>query len=121
VIDQDFAAFGDTVRRLATVMRLRANPTELTQITQAYFKAFRRRPLSSVIAGADSWIERGDKFPKPAQWLRLMPQREGGVARLMPLTRDEADQWLQAERQRFEGRPDGCVLCLAADVPHVPG
>lgn len=119
MIDQDFEQFTVEVRRLATVLRLRASPTELTQITNAYFKAFKRRPLSAVVAGADAWIERGDKFPKPAQWLGVMPRRDAS-GQVSALTRDEADEWQQAERQAWEGRPCGCVLCIAAEITDKP-
>jgi hypothetical protein len=116
--DVDFEAFATEVKRLAVVLRLRAAPFELAQITRAYFGAMRPYSLTAVTAGADEWIRRGERFPKPKQWIDVMPTPGATVVR--ELTSDEADDWLAAERRGWERSPCDCVLCLAAGVDDRP-
>jgi len=119
-MDQDLDAFAIETRRVATIFRFRASPLELTQITQAYFKAFRSRPLPSVIAGADNWIAKGARFPKPAEWLAEMP-RPGTISVDVPVMgMTEADEWLRAERLRWQDEACDCFACQAAGVTHQP-
>jgi hypothetical protein len=112
--DRDFETFSSEVRRVAVVMRLRAAPIEVHQITKAYFTALRRYPIGAVTLGADRWIESGSRFPKAKEWIDAIPPPE--AATVLELTRDEADEWLAAERRGWEQSPCACVLCVAANV-----
>jgi len=116
--DTDFETFSGEVKRLAVVMRLRAAPLEVMQITKAYFTAFKRFPMSVVVAGADRWIEQGDRFPKAKQWLDAMPAP--GETRILELLQDEADDWLAAERAHFQRSPCRCLVCVGAGVSDQP-
>ncbi|HLX21656.1 MAG TPA: hypothetical protein VKR23_16035 [Gaiellaceae bacterium] len=114
MVDQDFDAFAVEAARVATIFRFRASPIELKQITQAYFKAFKGRPLPVVVAGAEAWIEKGGRFPKPAEWIAAMPR--AGVLDRPLMGKAEAAEWTRAERLRWEDLPCACVACLAAGI-----
>lgn len=118
--DGDLGAFTEEVRRVATIFRFRASPLELTQVTHAYFKAFRSRALSAVIAGADAWITKGQRFPKPFEWLEAMPRPGAKPANVPTLNQDEAEEWYRAERLGWEDAPCACVVCTAAGVTDKP-
>ncbi len=118
--DTDLDLFSVEVRRLATIFRFRASPLELTQITTAYFKALRGRPMSAVTSGADTWIGKGQRFPKPFEWLESMPRPGAQPINVPPMSQGEADEWSRAERLRWEDQPCPCVVCFTAGVSHRP-
>lgn len=117
--DADLAAFAALFENLRRVFALRASAAELTQIQGLYFKAFRRYALDQVQAGADAWLARGAKFPKPHDWIHAIPREaQGGVVGPSPVPKDEVADLREAIRLGFVGDPCGCFLCQRAGVSH---
>lgn len=117
--DSEIFPFMDTLRDVARVFPIRGDEHDLKQLGTAYFKALRRYPLAMVEAGAQRCIEQNKHFPKPAEWLDAIP-RGGVTSSIEELSVAERDDWLAAERGRWEGRPCRCQECRAADVTHRP-
>jgi hypothetical protein len=115
VTEGDIFPFMETFRSVTRVFPLRGEEHEIRDVGASYFKAMRRRSLPEVQAGADVWMSRGKKFPKPAEWLESIPS-----STLRPesksLSDDEAHAWLQAEQSRWEGIVCGCRSCVAAGI-----
>lgn len=113
----DVTAFTALFERVRTVFPLRVSPRELEQAIGAYFQAFARYPLSAVEAGADRWLASGERFPKPAQWISVMP-RQVGVTGLTDLGPAEAAEHRDAIARGYQGDPCSCPACQRAEVTH---
>lgn len=113
----DFSEFGTEVRRLATVFRLKASPAELGQIIDAYFHALQRFSVTQIVNATDAWIAKETKFPKPAELAAIAPRR---ATPMTALAGDALEDWLRAERLRWEDEPCRCAACVAADVTEKP-
>lgn len=114
--DHDLTAFAETFGTLRGVFALRGDADELRRVMGLYFKALRRFPLGAVIAGSSIWMERGQRFPKPADWIGAIPRRE--KITLPEMSHDEAEEYLRAEGLHYEDEPCRCLLCKAAGVDH---
>ena len=90
----------------------------MKQLGATYFKALRRYSLTDITAGADAWIESGDRFPKPSDWKKAIPTRAQIDLRVM---RDsEAREYRRAEARQWEDDPCACGPCVSAGVQHRP-
>jgi hypothetical protein len=117
VTQTDYGEFVKEVRRLTTVFRVRTTPSEIEQMSGAYFSALQRFSLEQVINASDAWIAKESKFPKPADLAQRMP---AAPITAYTLSGAEAAEWLQAERQRYEAPPCSCQSCVAAGVTDQP-
>lgn len=99
------------------IFPLRGDAHELQQVGLAYFKAMRRFPLSAVIAGADVWLARGKRFPRPAEWIESIPSRPKS-ATIEPLLELERVEYQRAETLGYEDDPCRCDACREAGVDH---
>lgn len=115
--DHDLPAFIQSFQALRQVFPLRANPSELEQLQAVYFKSLRSFPIARVLAGAEVWTTRGAKFPKPAEWRRVIPANAVSAS-LSEFTPAEAAEYRRAVKLHFEDEPCTCVACRAADVTH---
>lgn len=117
--DAEIFPFMSTLRDVARVFPIRGDETDVQQLGAAYFKALRRYPLALVQAGAERVIERNKHFPKPAEWLDAIPRAtQTGTVELLTVV--EADDWLAAERGRWQQAPCRCPECRAAGVSEQP-
>lgn len=114
--DHDALAFAATFQKLRGFFALRGDREEIQQISALYFKVLSRFPLPAVDAGADAWIEKGARFPKPAEWIKTIPR--GATATLPTMTADEATEHRRAVALHYEDEPCNCVECTAAGVTH---
>ena len=113
----DYGSFLSEVRRLVSVFRVRLQPSELEQLASAYFGALKRFTTEQVIAGADRWIEKESRFPKPAEWASCVPAR---IVELPVLSESDAADWLRAEKLKWEDEPCQCASCQRAEVHEKP-
>jgi hypothetical protein len=118
MIDGQLAAFVEVFLRVRRVFPLRAAPDEIAHVQGLYFRVLRRFTLEQVTDGADAWIERGTRFPKPVEWIRAMPRRDVVAARIEPLLEPDASEYLAAVQRKYQGDPCGCFLCVQAGVSH---
>lgn len=117
MIDADSGAFMAEFHDLRRIFPLRGDAHELQQIGLLYFKVLRKFPLSAVAAGKAVWVERGKRFPKPAEWRESIPPRPV-AATILPLTGQARLDYLRAETLKYEDDPCRCLLCKAAGVDH---
>lgn len=117
--DSELFQFMDSFRGLVRVFPLRGDEHELGQVGASYFRAMRRYPLPQVQAGAEAWIQKGERFPKPAQWIESIPKRPV-IAELRALSSDETREYLRAETLRYDDAPCRCSSCQRADVSDKP-
>jgi hypothetical protein len=116
--DAELFPFMDTFRSLARVFALRGDDHEIRDVGASYFKALRRFPLEPVQVGADVWMQKGERFPKPAQWIDSIPKRV--VVQLAALAPDEVTAYLRAERLRYDDAPCSCTACVKAGISDKP-
>lgn len=113
----DEVSFGATFLKLRNVFNLRGDKADVRQAMQAYFRVLRGYPLAMVEAGAEAWLTRGERFPKPAEWLGAIP-RQSASAGLLTMPDDEAAEYQRAASLFYEDEPCGCHLCKQAGVSH---
>ena len=114
--DQDVTVFGATFLKLRNVFNMRGDKADVRQAMETYFKVLRSYPLRLVEAGADAWLTRGARFPKPAEWLDAIPKSCAAGLPVMP--DDDAREYLQARAWNWDGAPCACQDCRQADVTH---
>jgi hypothetical protein len=112
----DDIAFAAIFSKLRGIFPLRGDHAEIQQVAASYFRVLMRCPLRAVEAGADAWIERGTRFPKPAEWLGAVP-RQAGVG-LLTMPEDAAAEYQRAAGLFYEDEPCSCHLCQKAGVSH---
>lgn len=115
--DSDTFPFIDVFKNLRKIFPTRLSDQEQTQMGLAYFKAMRRFTLGQATAGAEIWTQRGKFFPKPAEWINVIP-REMHVSLAQQLSSVEVAEYLDAERRHYEGEPCRCEACRASGVDH---
>lgn len=111
--------FMDTFQNVRRVFPLRGDDHEIRQVGASYFKAMRRYPLSAVQAGAEVWLQRGKRFPRPAEWIESIPPLTPRPE-LLVLTADQVALYRRAEMLQWEDAPCGCVACQEANVTDKP-
>lgn len=114
--DAEIFPFMATMRDVVRVFPIRGGDEDIQQLGASYFKALRRYPLALVQAGAERVIGQNKHFPKPAEWLDAIPRSTATAGALEPLSAFDADEWLAAERGRWESASCRCSECLAAGV-----
>lgn len=114
--DAEIFPFMATMRDVVRVFPIRGGEDDVQQLGAAYFKALRRYPLALVQAGAERVIERNKHFPKPAEWLDAIPRATSSGDAPEELSAFDRDEWLAAERGRWEQAPCRCSECRAAGV-----
>lgn len=118
--DRDLGAFATVFGALRRVFPLRGSGEDLGLMTSAYFKALRGWSIADVTAGAEAWIARGTKFPKPVEWREHIPRTTARTHDVRVLTDAEARAYHRAERLRYEDTPCGCQGCLDAGIASWP-
>jgi hypothetical protein len=113
----DDVSFAAVFSKLRGIFPLRGDHAEIRQIAESYFRVLMRFPLKAVEAGADAWIEKGERFPKPAEWLASIP-RGPKLADVLPMTEDDAREHQRAADLHYEDEPCPCHLCQKAGVSH---
>ncbi len=116
--DADLFAFMAIFRQLLGVFPKRMAEDEIGDLSRAYFATLRRYSIAELQAGADTWMQRGKFFPKPAEWRESIPRVVAQAVALAPLPPSEAAEYLDAERRHFDGDPCGCRRCIGAGVDH---
>ena len=120
--DVDFPTFDRALRRLALNLRLRCKPAELDELSRSYFKILEAAPLDDVLTAAKRWQESARTFPKPVDWLGLLPN--GGPASapdgIRVLAASELDAYEAAERKHWHDEPCSCLDCVTAGVSDRP-
>jgi len=114
VTSQELPAFMDVFRGLQRVFPLRGEEHEIRDVGASYFKALRRFPLEQVQLGAEACLQRCKHFPKPAEWIDVVPRRV--VIDLPTMSHAQAIEHRHAEQQRYEAPPCGCQSCAEAGV-----
>lgn len=117
--DAELFSFMDTFRSLARVFPLRGDEHEIRDVGASYFKALRRWPLKDINVAADRWLEQGKRFPKPAEWLDMVPRQSQAVA-LVAMTDEQAREHQRAESLRYKDTPCCCRDCVAVGVNDKP-
>lgn len=119
--DVEFFSFLAIFRELLRIFPKRLEESEITPLAQAYGAALQRFSLAQIQAGADTWIQRGKFFPKPAEWRECIPRDTPAVtATVDELTHEAAAEYLDAETRHYEGDPCLCAACRRAWVNHRP-
>jgi hypothetical protein len=119
VQDGELYAFMEVFRDLLSVFPKRGmDDDEIGTLSKAYFSALRRFSIPDVRAGAEAWTRRGKFFPKPAEWMEVIPRRRQDAVELVPLAPSEAAEYFDAERRKWEGEPCSCRRCQEAGVTH---
>lgn len=114
--DSDGVAFAAIFSKLRTLFPLRGGAVEIQQIADSYFRVLMRFPLRAVEAGAEAWIEKGEHFPKPAQWLQSIPRQKSAEYLTMP--DDLASEHRRAVELHYQDEPCRCHECKRAEVTH---
>jgi hypothetical protein len=110
----DFPEFLDAFRDLRQVFPTRQTAEEFNRLARLYFEILFAWEIGDVITAAQKLTTSLEHFPKPAQWLAVMPK---GVPAWIPeLDPDEAREHLDAMRKRYKADPCRCHLCVKAGV-----
>lgn len=117
--DAELPAFMQAFDDVRRIFPLRGEDDELRHVGASYFKAMRRFPLPAVRAGADAWLQKGERFPKPAQWIESIPKRRV-TPELHALSADDTREYPRVEQLRYEDTPCVCRDCHAAHVTDKP-
>jgi len=112
----DEVVFAEKFIELRRAFQLRGDRGEVQQVMQVYFKALMRFPLRIVVAAADICIEKNDRFPKAAEWIRAMPRRESSV--FLPMQEPDASEHRRAVSLHYQDEPCSCHECKRANVTH---
>lgn len=102
---------------MTRVFPLRGGEDEISDISAKYFKAMRRFTIGQVSLGAEAVIERLKKWPKPAEWIEMIP-RASAPSVIPPMESHRAAEWLDAEQKVWEDEPCRCPRCQVANVTH---
>jgi len=113
--DADHVTFVEVFQRLRSVFPLRGEAREIEQIIRVYFRALSRFDVDAVERGADEWMSKGTKFPKPAEWISVVPR---GASAIQEATPTQAKEYYSALARRFEDDPCSCVACKSAGISH---
>lgn len=114
--DHDSQAFGVLFLKLRNVFNMRSDKADVREAMGVYFGVLRRYPLPTVEAGADAWIEKGTRFPKPAEWLNAIPK--AARAGVLVMSEVEAREHRHAMDLHYQDEPCACHLCKTAGVSH---
>lgn len=117
--DSELPAFFDLFSTMTRVFYLKGDEVSLRTVAGAYFKAFRNHRLKDIQAGADAWMLSGKRFPKPAEWLEVVPRRPQGQDYAV-MTDVQAREYTRAEQLRYEDTPCTCQHCVSAGVSERP-
>lgn len=109
--DTDLPAFKRVVEQLATAMSKKLDES----IIPTYFRLLQNEELADLARAGDAWAQRSKFFPKAAEWLETVRSIPKGDP-LLEMARDEAAEWLAAERHFFEAEPCSCRECSEARI-----
>lgn len=115
VRDVDLPAFQRVMTQLGAVCSKKPEDGAVP----TYFRLLQRYELSDVARGADAWAQNHKFFPQIAEWaeaIRSVPKGEP----LLEMPRDEAAEWLNAERLKWEADSCSCRECLEAGATSLP-
>lgn len=115
--DPELPAFQVLLKRLLVTTGKRVDAGDWNPLLQSYFKAFSNLSLADLERGADAWIAKETKFPKPAEWRKAIPVQRHT---LPEMSEAESALYLEAERQCWEREPCQCGPCRAAGVDWKP-
>lgn len=119
--DSEMFAFSDVFKSLERVFPKRLEEHERSRMTGDYFRILRKYPLAAIQAGAETWMQRGKYFPKPAEWIDAIPKRnEQAVSNVPEIPPQKAEDYRRAELKRFEGQPCSCHECVESGVTERP-
>lgn len=114
---EDGLAFAAVFSKLRKIFPLRGDQAELRAVADSYFQVLMRFPLRAVEAGADAWIEKGERFPKPVEWLKAIPHKQT-ASTCLPMQEPDAGEHRRAVSLFYEDEPCGCHECKRAEVSH---
>lgn len=115
--EAELFAFGAIFQSVQLVFPLRGEEHEIRDVRSSYFKAMRRYDIRAVQAGADVWLQRGKRFPRPAEWIDSIPTRPP-ASEIQELSSEEIRVYLRAESRGYEDDPCRCHACRLAGVDH---
>lgn len=111
----DFPAFSALMDRAAKIYR---PPSPVAEIVDDYWRALEALPLGAVETGLERFLERGTRFPKPAEWRESCPR--GLKAHYPVLSPQERREYLKAQANGWDGPACGCAQCVQAGVSEKP-
>jgi hypothetical protein len=117
--DSEIFQFTDCFRGLTRIFHWRGDEDDLRQTAGSYFKVLRKYPMPAVKAGADACVERYKHFPKPVEWMDVIP-RHVETVELPVMGQTEADTWMAAMKSGCEGDLCHCLDCRQARADHLP-
>lgn len=118
--DTELFPFMDLFRSVARIFPIRGAEHEVRDMGASYFKTLRRYTLQQVQVGAEGCLQRCKHFPKPAEWIDLIPRHTAQAAEVPMMTEAQAHAYVRAESLRYEDAPCGCAECLEANVNWKP-
>lgn len=111
VRDTDLPSFQRVVVQLAAAVGKKLDDT----VVPTYFRLLQGQEFIDVARSADAWAQRSKFFPKAAEWLELARSMPKGEP-LLEMARDEATEWIDAERRGFEADVCSCRECCEARI-----
>lgn len=117
--DAEIFQFMSTFKSLTRVFPLRGDGHSIDDMGASYFKALRRFELPQIQAGADRCVQQLKRFPRPAEWIDMIPRRESAPD-LLAMTNEQAHEYRRAEALRYEDKPCGCRACKDAEMTEKP-
>lgn len=111
--DSDVFAFTALAKRVGIALGKRVEFEDFKALTGTYFRVLRRYDLGDLERGADIWIARETRFPKPAEWASAIPRQE---ADCRVMSQNEAIEYARAEKLGYEGESCSCPECIDAGV-----
>lgn len=113
----ELGTFTDIFDGLTRIFPWRGGAGERADVIVRYMKALSRFTLPQVRAGAEACENQLKKFPRPAEWIELIPSRLF-ESPLPVMDRHEIAEWTDARDKRWNGDPCSCPQCRAAGVEH---
>lgn len=114
--DADLIEFSAVFQDLRRVFPTRSSQDDLNRTMRLYFATLQPWPIDYVTEGATRWISTGERFPRPHDWISVMPGAPPEW--VAPLPDEEADEHLKAMRQNYKADPCQCFLCRKSGVSH---
>ena len=112
--ESEMFAFGEIVRDLRRVFRSAWTTTSCEHGLGACFMRCAGSVFRKLRRGAEAWLQRGSKLPKPAEWIDAIPrQSEAAQADLPVLSASQAAEYLEG-RTGALSRPAVCVSGMPA-------
>lgn len=111
--------FMATFRSLVRVFPLRGDEHEINDVGASYFKALRKFTLSQIQTGSDRCVQQLKRFPRPAEWIDLIPRRTD-TPEIQGMSEPDAKEHRRAEGLRYRDQACSCRGCRDAEVSDKP-